>query len=575
MQFIEQLTMIHKAAIGGAVALIMILLLISARRKRAAAEAPVEVAEAKEPKKRKRDTPKEASLPRRKRRKLAAEAAHSMGVEPSMPIVPAVPEVADVPVITIPEVTIAAEPVAAASVAEYDDAPVETEMTVDMAVVSPHVADDPYLHDGDLDENGVVVAQPGWPSPGELASSFDPDAFDPLPEAQYHDEQYADTSATTALELPTLSTANEAVALEEIEEWADTYDVDEDWAQPAPTVAEDTWTVPEDEPTISVTAIGGNDDAVWSEPDEEPLWEMPEPATEPAVEVEPVNEAPAVAVMEDDTAYEVTESAWADDSEESWQTDVPYEPDVADEALQPIEIPAEAYDVAVAYGVEDSVVEAPPADPMPAYSYEAPNPAVMSNWSQALGGPNSPVVLDLAGLAASGHALELVIEPSADGNGVRLRFGAPGTQDVVEVPVSVESVPDEVAFAEVVTSDESVTPPLEVDNLAFLAGDAPQIEPHTVLTAVVPDATVPPAPIVVDEEPSSVVEASPVVAEVAGPVESPVAVVTYDDVPAYEHVYPPVEDAFEQVADAREPDDDPAQILADIRARLAALDARR
>ena len=595
MQFIEQLTLVQTAAIGGSVALILALLLIAARRKRAAAQAPAEVAQVNEPKKRKRDKPAEASLPRRKRRKLAAEAAHAMGVEQTVaPSVPAVPEVADVPVITIPEVTIAAAPMDEPSPDTYDHEPVPAEMPVEVAAVPAHLADDPYLQGGDVDASGAFVAQPGWPSPGELASSFDPDAFDPLPEAEHHPDD-TDSGDTTALELPMLSTAEEVVALEEIEEWADTYDVEEDWAQPAPAVSESAWNIPEDQPTITVSAIGGEDDAVWSEPDEEPMWEMPEPAeAHPAVETEPIIEAPSVALMEDDGIHEITERAWSDDSEESWTTEPAYEPAVAYDAPQTIEIPAETYDVPVAYEVAEPATT-PVAAVTPEFSYEAPDPALMSNWNQSLGGPNSPVVLDLAGLAASGHALELVIEPNADGNGVRLRFGAPGSQDAVELPVVVETAQDEtplvVEAAEVVT-EEPLAPPVEVDNLAFLAGDAPQATQETTPPAVSPDSDEAPAAVIVPESPTSgvetpatVVEAAAVIDETAAVVDefvgptTPSAVVDVSDtyeVPAFEPVaVAPVADVGAQVADVREPDDDPAQILADIRARLAALDARR
>jgi hypothetical protein len=550
MQFIQEFTLIQKTAGGATLVLILVLLLVSARRRRGAAAAPAETHEPAATKTRRGDRKKQSALPGRKRRKLAAEAAHSMGVDPE-PI--AMPQVPEVPTVSIPEIAVVDASLVEAPAEEvFDDVPTAEPVAYPVTVETDAVPamDDPYLHETQINAEGVVVAQPGWPAPGELASSFDLDAFDPLPEAygplkDDTDDEFAVPAAqsddTTALEIPEFSTGDEVAALEEIEEWTDTFDADGSWSEPDDEVAtESTWTTAHEEVLQpEVAAITGppaiDMENIWSQPDEEPLWDVADVA-----EV-PVANMPAGAIDETSTV-DAAEPAWADDSQDAWQDDLFDGPAEAFETSAMLEIPAAAH-------------EMPDAEP--------PAPTA---WSGSIGGPNSPVVLDLAGLAASGHSLELVIEPSADGHGVRLRFGAPDSHPA-EAPVVRDDPPQAELFvpseatieAKAAGMDDTLErEPAEVGgpaepeiDVSFLAGVAPGDEP-SVLTEM---PRVPPA-------------------------SAPFVTPAYAVEPAFVPV-PSREDLAMQAAPATtatavmDADDDPARILADIRARLAALDARR
>ncbi len=554
MQFIQELTTIHKAVIGATVALIMVLLLVSARRRRAAADVPAAPLEPAATKTRKRDRTKPPALAGRKRRKLAAEAAHAMGVDPA-PI--AVPQVPEVPTVSIPEVAVVSAPVIEAPIEDvFEDVPAAESVAAEP--VADAVINDPYLHEAPVNAEGVVVGQPGWPAPGELASSFDPDAFDPLPEAYgpLTDDTYdefavpaANSDDTTVIEMPVFSTAGEVAALEEIEEWTDTFDADDSWNETDDEVApESTWTISHEEPQPEVAAVADppaiDMENIWSEPDEEPLWNAAE-----------VADVPAVAILDEGLAFDAAEPAWEGDAQDSWEHDV-------------FETPADAFAV-------PSVLEIPAAvHEVPAYDPSGPPAA----WSGSIGGPNSPVVLDLAGLAASGHSLELVIEPSADGHGVRLRFGAPGANPV-EFPVVPDDAPetallvpmdpategmDDTFEAELVDVDEAIETVEPEFDLSFLAGVAPGNEPP--VSAEQPQMTMTPAPIV---EPEYVFATPAADVEDANPV-------ALDPAPSDDDFAMQTAPAATPTATAvMDADDDPARILADIRARLAALDARR
>ena len=559
MQFIEELTMIHRAAIGVAVVLIMVLLVVSARRRRAAAGAHAEAPESATTKTRRRDRRKELALTGRKRRKLAAEAARSMGVD-SAPA--AAVQVPAVPNISIPEVTGEGARLAEAPVEEILADPPTTEPVEEALHPEPvalPVADDPYLHEGD-GTPGAVVAQPGWPAPGELASSFDPDAFDPLPEAYgplkddgLYDESAvspSDNDDTSAIELPEFSTSGEVAALEEIEEWTDTFDAGGSWSEADDEVAtESTWTISHEEPEPEVAAIAGppalDTETIWSEPDEEPHWVADDVAA-------PVADVPDGAVVDEGLTFDAPDPAWADDSQAAWQADGP-------EASAAVpEIPAALHDAPVN------------------------EPAAPALWNGSIAGPNTPVVLDLAGLAASGQSLELVIEPSADGHGVRLRFGAPGASGA-EGPVALQETlhaerlvpPDEAPETEGAVDPDDIFGPERLDagtpvevvepviDVSFLAGVAPGDEPQA--PAELPEVAVASAPL----EPAYVFD-------------PPVACIADGDAVALDST-PADGDSARQAAPAdataatavMDADDDPAKILADIRARLAALDARR
>ena len=570
MQYIEDLTMIHKAAIGATLVMIMLLLVVSARRRRTAAAAPaaaiVDGPASRKASKRARS--KAPGLPRRKRRKLAAEAAHSMGVDPTPPA----PQVPEVPTARTPEAPVVSMP-EAPSDPILEDLP-DADPFVAPVPAAPAIApepDDPYLHERQ-EATGPFVAQPGWPTPGELASSFDPDAFDPLPEAygplpddesRDQSDQLGEADDTSAIEMPAFSTAAEVAALEEIEEWTDTLETDDDWSLNADEVpAKSGWNFAHDEAPVEAAAAPDGPaidlEGIWSEPDDEPRWSAAEPNETDTADA-PSIDLPVVAVMDEHRAFDVPDTAWADDSQDAWQIE-------ADEQ------PAEALEM--------------PALDTTTSLLETPAPAA---WNGSIGGQNSPVVLDLAGLAASGQSLELVIEPTADGTGVRLRFGAPNAGSVDAMPALGDADLDGAIAASppdtnaVVVIGEAAAPAVtEVDqpsepvlDMAFLAGVAPVppasvVAPDVVESAVVAEAV---APVIV--------EVAPAVDQwlIAGPETSIDASGTgaHEGAPANVEQTPTAESErpANVEADTDTDDDDPARILADIRARLAALDSRR
>lgn len=568
MQYIEDLTMIHKAAIGATLVMIMLLLVVSSRRRRTAAAAPAaaivdEPASKKAPKHSRSKTP---GLPRRKRRKLAAEAAQAMGVDQT----PAAPQVPEVPTVRTPEAPVVHTPEAPADpiLEDLRDAEPFVAPVAAAPVVAPEL-DDPYLHDGQ-EATGPFVAQPGWPTPGELASSFDPDAFDPLPEAygplpnesRDQSDQLGEADDTSAIEMPAFSTAVEVAALEEIEQWTDTLETDDDWSVEADEVpAESGWNFARDEAPVEAAAAPDRPaidlEGIWSEPDDEPRWSETEPIETDTADA-PSIDLPVVAVMDEHRAVDVPDTAWADDSQDAWQIE-------ADEQ------PAGA-------------LEMPALDTTPPLLETAASAA----WNGSIGGQNSPVVLDLAGLAASGQSLELVIEPTADGNGVRLRFGAPNAGSVDTMPAlsdadvdgAVTDMPPD-TDAVVVTGEAAAPDLTEVDqrskpvlDMAFLAGVAP-VPPGSLVEAAVVESTVPVVPAA-----PVIVEVAPVVDQwlIAGPEMSIDTSGTgaYDSALADGRQAPTPESAGPANVEAdTDTDDDPARILADIRARLAALDSRR
>lgn len=565
MQFIEELTLIHKVAIVATIGLIMVLLVSARRRKAAAAPSEASPAPAVKASRRRGRAKDDSLLPRRKRRKLAAEAAHAMGIEASA----ATAFTHEPAAISVPEVP--AAPANEPSLDQvFESAPVAEPMA---AVPTPvAVSDDPYLHDGLMGDAGGFVAQPGWPSPGELASSFDPDAFDPLPEihepppeVRYDEADAAvEYDDTHAIELPTLSTAHEVTALAEIEEWADTVEAGAEWDDTDDDAdsAAGNWTISEPQHATDVTdgfaPIALED--IWTEPDDEPLWDQTEDVEVIAEDVvdlatalknDPVFDSPepdhvAYTAEADDVEFDAPVSAWADDSPGAWQT-----------------------------------TDAPRVSALP-----AANP---SAWNGAFGGQNSPVVLDLAGLAASGQSLELLIEPNADGHGMRLRFGVPSPAPAPVAAVSAEVIDGAEALsdpAETTSAPDSAVPAPHTDvfDVLFLAGTAPVDERSGTVSDIEPIAMAAPA------TPEYMVVETPDVAEAFVSPE-PEQAVSEPAVTFVDHVraatFETSADDNDQFAYDTEPagqntasavmghDDDPARILADIRARLAALDAQR
>lgn len=523
-----------------------IVLAVVARRRRAGAEVTATSADASP--RRERTKKADKPLPRRKRRKLAAEAARGMGLAPEA--VPAGTE------ISVPPVA-AAPPPAPAPVPEPDVAVVAAAVPVVVAAAAP--SDDPYVsHDVALEPAesayspaadeaatpGVVVADPGWPSPGELAASFDPDVFDPLPEVhdvtvEYGEDDGVADQPTGVIEMPDLDealAASEALA-ETADRWEDDFDPAVGWADdeagappavevgvdPVDEVMED-WDVDVEDvpadPPMAVAVSPVDMEQFWGDPDED--WADP---ADGAVGAEPA----AVAQL-----AEVDAGEGIDPPEIEWPED------------------AAAWEPGT-----DADVPSAPVSPVDAGTATA-------GWPIA-GGPTGPVVLDLAALAASGRPLELIIEPSGDGNGVRLRIGAPGAALASPDPGEAADAPVEAAAPETAPRDETpVTqvadeePPAEdpVADVPFLTGGF-------AATAEEPGIGSPASA----SDPADVEETH----------HPPVAVVDgthADDDPL--DPFDPVEIAAIPADESdTEPDDDPARILADIRARLADLDARR
>ena len=76
MQLIQELTLVQKAGVFIGIPLILLFVLIAARRRRAAGGVD---AVAAPPESKRGRSKKDSGIPRRKRRKLAAEAAQAMG----------------------------------------------------------------------------------------------------------------------------------------------------------------------------------------------------------------------------------------------------------------------------------------------------------------------------------------------------------------------------------------------------------------------------------------------------------------------------------------------------------------
>jgi len=207
------------------------------------------------------------------------------------------------------------------------------------------------------------------------------------------------------------------------------------------------------------------------------------------------------------------------------------------------------------------------------------------------------VVLDLAGLAASGHSLELVIETSGDGKGVRLRFGSPSSPGA---PVTdVEAAPSPLDAVEEPHTDEpeghveELEPhgereheteyafEAETDAEAELPGAEHEIVAETVAEPVFEDFDVPfltgglPSPA--DAAIVTPQADEPVAAEAHEPAAVDMHGLWVEDAAVDEAVDQPEPLVRATIAPAipdEELTEDPAKILAEIRARLAALDGR-
>lgn len=605
MQFIQDLPFVVKVADAAMLVLVLALVVI-VRRRRSSAAAPAERSAPKPSRKARRAENK--GIPRRKRRKLAAEAAQAMGVEEP-------PEPAAAEPIVVPPVEIAPEPA-------VEQEPVPVAAADPMPVVAEVGADDPYVSEAapdpvglaieaPVDDDADVVGHPGWPSPGELASSFDPDVFDPLPEidedalADEVEESQAEHAdqPTGVIEMPALDEVVDAV--EEMEEWTGDFDPATGWADdPADATASSAWEhshadgepdaleLADEEPPAPEEDVDAGLDRFWGDPDDD--W-----AEEPAPPVGAEFEAVAVGFADEDDDSGAIYASEAEPVDQElgfdagdWAGEEPVEWPVGEAATEDLAVPFPAP------GTISTHAAAPVQPP----------------WTPT-GAQPGPVVLDLAGIAALGKALELVIEPSPDGTGVRLRIAgadgpapdadpqreAPVTADppdedpvdaddatLMDVPFLTGGMPDAPVQAVEPAAPDEAPPAGELEEAATVAEQEPAMVPLVraepdeamaadAVPAVEPLAGAEPDGAMTAEtspamEPPSMDEASPVVtaeawetpAHASG--ESPADPVEVPAVPLGEAPAPDPGDAFTE---------DPAKILADIRARLAALDARR
>ena len=551
MQLIQELTLVQKAGVFIGIPLILLFMLVAARRRRAAAAgAGAAVATAAKPKRGR--AKKDSGIPRRKRRKLAAEAAQSMGTPPPVPHA-VVPEPAG-PVV---------EPVA---VTEATPAPPSPEP--EAAPLAPPVpvaatpVDDPYVQDIAFAEEQVaafaedtlpevVVAAPGWPTPGELASSFDRDAFDPLPTAEP-----APQAAEALDDVPDEVVIDEELIGEEPEQPTGVIEM--------PTVHGDA-DAEDDEPEIGQWDGEFDPATGWGE------VEAPVPVAV-AAESEEWYDSDHAAVgggssLEQPNPVDMDQFWTEADAEEPWSDSS--EVEILADMVEDAGVPDWVHDDAPAaweVNATDAVAPAPPS------------PHDEGGWTMAAPAHGSPVVLDLAGLAASGHSLELVIESSGDGKGVRLRFGSPSTPDAPAVDVEPEHELEEPQAemepeAEYTFGTESdIDTPVADHEIVLETASEPAFDDFDVPFLTGGSIGLATASMQSDEP----LGADPVAVEMPAEVELHSAWVADEIVE--EDVNQPEPQAEAAPAPAALPDDelteDPAQILAEIRARLAALDRR-
>lgn len=604
MELFTDLPQTTQIGIGLAVLLLLTVLIAAAMRQRhAVAVKPADEANRSERRRRSMRRAEKGvdKTPRRKRRKLAQEAAHAMGgaqapsgAASEVPATTAAPVAHTDPLVATAEAPSAAE-VAAAVVDVKDEDPY---VTVESAPAVPVAAG--------------AVAQPGWPSPGELASGFDPDAFDPLPPEEEHFIHDPAAVAEAAVE-PVASDDTQVIAIADggddwdsddefdpatgwIDEdvsvstsaaiWGDSpADVEADAGGPADVRAYDAdhtvlagdaeWDDDSDEDARQLDAAFAIDgiptDAVAApDPvqDEAVAWLDDDDACEAdaqAAAPEPIAPEP-IAAGEDDWTEGDDAVAWSgDDWSDVAAPDEPalaIEPDDAPEA----EFPADEESGAAFDAEADLAVPFPLPGTLPAHEATAvdmltpePMPALSGRIDA---GPRAPVVIDLASLVAHGDRVQVVIEHDEHGNGVRLRFEtAPATQAAA-------------------TADASATPDAEPphnDATAAVGDGEPTAEVREPTVAEIVDTfpTADPAPSVA-HEPLNVpflMGEAPEAAERKGPWEPVDQEDTAVEDGALDVLDHDGEISVEVAPDARM--DDPTRILADIRARLAALDARR
>ncbi len=528
-----------------------------------------------------------------------------------------------------------------------------TETPLEDDVVSAE-ADDPYVTAvrEPVAVGSASVAQPGWPSPGELASGFDPDAFDPLPppqaagdgepnDAQERNmdpaEAWLDEDLTVGHEItidtgdaddtqiiPIAASTSGWSEDEDFDPATGWTDDDDDWdeqrgesaiapwahrddqadaAATAAPIADTDDDSSENDPVIGVTVADtdeadhdddnetDDDPQSWDHTDEPAptvAWDTPEvddgdddEGDEPSSTVMSEEAEPQITWDDDEDPEDWAQDSWADDGDAQGPSlAVPFPPpgtlrvheaELAVPFPMPGTLPTHEKTAVELYAEHlartgADVHFADPGVQMPAIT------------GRIDGGANTPVVIDLANLVAGGERVEMIIEPDASGHGVRLRFGpgilshdepqAAAHETVAQDPVpTAHDVPDELiapamqALTDVVerlAAQPDAPVELDIIDIPFLTGGprpaaAPATDPGDGLLAMDP-------PAVTDE--------------------------TFDAVEAVVHEQETLEPVSEHIADEQDErtavtvghgpvEDDPGRILADIRARLAALDSRR
>ena len=685
MQFLKDLPQTTQLSIALVLVLLPVLAAIVLSKKKTAAATPADAASRKERRRRGARTATKKT-PRRQRRNLADETAQQIGVANGVDT--------DVDLIITPEDAEAPEGVTLASdVApppapenDVDSVPVSTEMPVseispttdderEPETVAIAVVDDPYVTVAPAPAVGPSVAQPGWPSPGELASGFDPDAFDPLPPAAphaHHDEDIAidvdltDIDSGEAWLDENLTASQEPLALETETDREDTqiiqvptadWDEDDDfdpatgWSDDGsdltPHVAiegdeQPEWVVPaaesveiddeiaaddvpvealtideQDEPiTVTVSTAEEADEITDWDEDDEPLtsvaWDTPE-SDERLDDDDPTTEEPVATATDawqedgdvDDEDETWADTGWSDDDPQelamSTPLAVPFPPPgtlPAHEQVATLAVPFPTPGTLPAH--EDTVSVFAEADDRPAaeFSFSDTTPQMPAITGRLDTGSATPVVIDLASLVAHGERVEMVIEQDPSGTGVRLRFGpsvagpeaavapevseaAPESADtpeaVVEATLEVEPAPaaDSEPEAETATATNpeiNIIAPLPAPSqpeqslvdIPFLTGGPRSASPEAVLDVV-------PAPPEAEDvaQPAEPVD----VVQVYAPEAAPIQPADVEPDRPSDAAPEPIAPATLGVASTSE--DDPGKILADIRARLAALDQRR
>lgn len=386
------------------------------------------------------------------------------------------------------------------------------------------------------------------------------------------------------------------------EEWSSA-----SWEEPAAEAqgqdaqwAEASWDAPSDGVTGELAAAP----EVWEQPgaEAEPSWDTPVAEAPSWAAEEPAAADPAPVA---DAAWDAPPATTPDAEQPDWSTDTPEAEEVAETAWdapetddapwsavdepeplswEPIDEPAPMAETpATEPGLtsaefaplaenDDAAPAAAPAWTLPEIAETAPAAqaplAPVPAAPQGVPGLPSPVVIDLAHLVDGGSRVELHIEQDAEGRGLRLSFG---TADSPTAPTEVaDDSPTELeqpSAAETIDSPQSPDEAEPVLVEAHLQDDADEAADEEVPSAPV-EATRPrpDVPFLMgDRRPAAPTQ----------PDHTEWTVPADDDQPTAEVLETETVQVGRPANGSTGEQQDPARILADIRARLAALDARR